>query len=404
MTHEADELDQQLAERLARVADSDPACAPRLDASARRRVLATLIQDSARRARKRRNVYAASALAAVAACAGVAWMLQPSRDARPATDAVVAAPGACGLPTTSTGVQIVAEAARQHITLGRFGQLAAERDAALQIVSSTPCELTIALTRGMVAGDLHDLRPARLRVLTALGDVEVRGTTFSVRVDEADRALEVVLVHGAVDVVKGDQLARLMPGQTLRRAARAAPRLQANTESAAVAIEALIAGSTAASGPRTPELSSPPKTPGPSEPRASDAAVSDAPPRPSAAPSATELLASAERERRAGRLDAARAAYREAGTRRGADAEVALLRWARLELSAHAADAARDVLGRYRKRFTDGRLAAEASWLELRALEELGDIAAARAVARQLIQAYPDSPHAHAAARLLAAP
>ena len=297
------------------------------------------------------------------------------------------------------------------IALGRFGELAATGDAQLRIVSATPCTLTIALARGTLAGDLHALRPATLRVQTALGDVEVRGTRFSVRLSEGDGSLEVALLRGAVDVVTDRERSRLAPGQVLRRKAHGPPKVDRVSEPAARTIAALIDELDAAAAEPVQRPAQETVAPAAashvdgSSLLAGDASDSLSAAKPAEeARSSTELLAAAERERRAGRLSAARALYREAGTRKGADAEVALLRWARLELSTEEPTAARDVLARYRQRFADGRLRAEASWLELRALQDLGREPAAREAARQLIEEFPDSPHAKAAQRLLSEP
>jgi len=405
MANDAEELDSQLRGRLQQAADHDPASATRLPDAARARVLEAMTRESARLvSQRRRRSWAASAgvVVALAACAGLALYPWPSREQGTRAEVAQAGADACGLPTSADSLRIVTGAGRQRISLGRFGELAAEADADLRIVSSHACELTIALGRGMVAADLHNLRPARLRVSTELGDVEVKGTTFSVRVDRQDRSLEVVLLHGAVDVVSEQRTEHLTPGNTLRRHRRnAAAHIEPSKVPAELAVQALIA-------------SAPPTSPTPTKAvttvddsrvqTKADAGAEEASSKPVSLRSATELLARAERERRTGQLDTARALYREAGALRGADAEVALLRWARLELSARAPTAARDVLTRYRQRFARGRLAAEAGWLELRTLEELGQKTEAKEVARKLIQTYPDSPHAEAAQRVLSTP
>lgn len=405
MANEAEELDGQLRERLRHAAERDPESAARLPDAARARVLDAMKRESARLVSQRRRrswAAGAGAVVALAACAGLALYPWPRQGEGTRPEVARVDAEACGLPTTADSLHIVAGADRQRISLGRFGELAAEADADLRIVASSACELTIALRRGMLAADLHNLRPARLRVATELGDVEVRGTTFSVRVDRQDRSLEVVLLHGAVDVVTEQHTEHLTPGHTLRRHKRAsAAHISPSNGPAKLAVEALMASTTStapAAAPTVPSID---------DARAqhkADAGAEEASSKPVSARSATELLARAERERRTGQLDAARALYREAGTLRGADAEVALLRWARLELSAHAPTAARDVLTRYRQRFARGRLAAEAGWLELRTLEELGQKAEAKEVARKLIQTYPDSPHAQAAQRVLSTP
>lgn len=404
MANDAEELDGRLAERLRKAADHDPASAVRLPDAAQSRVLDAMRRESARLvSQRRRRTWAASAVVAVAAGLGLALYPWPTREPKTSTQVAQTGVDGCGLPTTADQLRIVASEGRQRISLGRFGELAAEADADLRIVASGPCELTIGLGRGMLAADLHNLRPARLRVSTELGDVEVRGTTFSVRVDRQDRSLEVVLLHGAVDVVSEQRTDHLTPGHTLRRQKRvAAARIEPSSDPAKLAVQALIASVPPAAAAAATE--SAPSGDTLVQVKSADGGAQEGATKPAPVRSATELLARAERERRAGQLDTARALYREAGALRGADAEVALLRWARLELSAHAPTAARDVLARYRQHFARGRLAAEASWLELRTLEELGQTAEAKAVARKLIASFPDSPHAQAAQRVLSAP
>ncbi len=110
------------------------------------------------------------------------------------------------------------------------------------------------------------------------------------------------------------------------------------------------------------------------------------------------LAIAAERLYRSGELEAARAAFRRAGT----SSESAALRWARLELDAGALDAARTALALHARRHRRGALGAEAAFLGLELAEARGDTAGARAAATAIIERYPGTPQARAAERRLA--
>ncbi|MDB4976431.1 MAG: hypothetical protein JWN48_4772 [Myxococcaceae bacterium] len=371
-------LDEQLARKLRRAADAADAATEQapLGQAAQARVLAAMLQESQRLARRRRlRGVALGGLALAASAALGLWLHDAPSSPPPAT--------LCALPVSSA-TRFVASEGRQLLTLGAFGRVAASADAELKLGTANPCELVITLARGTLAAELHNLRPAKLSVRTPLGEVQVRGTTFSVQVDER---LQVALLHGAVELASEGQVTRLEPGQVLQRSARAPrPALRAASALDAQRIALLI----------NPPVQAPP--------------VADAVPLPQPVPTASvpaetrrelprkesssALLARAEAARRSGQLDDARSLYRQAGARRDADAEVALLRWCRLELNAGQADAAREVLQLYRQQFVRGRLRAEASSLELGALEALGRRDEARAVARELIRRFPGSPYA----------
>lgn len=84
-------------------------------------------------------------------------------------------------------------------------------------------------------------------------------------------------------------------------------------------------------------------------------------------------------------------------------AEVARIDEARRELLDHDAERALAALDRYHREFPGGRLAPEAAVLQVEALAMRGDRAAAREVARDAINADPDSPHSDRMRRALEA-
>lgn len=346
MTEPEHELDRTLAERLRSAADQEPYRV--LDEGARQRVLHALVAPAKPAPRWH---WVGVALAAAAALA--VW-LRPTESARVAV--------VCALPMQVKFVDGALE-------LGKYGRVVLAADAQARVSRSEACALEIALARGFLAAELHDLRPAELRVRTPLGAVEVHGTTFSVRVDDA---LEVVLLEGAVQLEETS----LTPNHALTRRAHERPQLAALRREQAEALRALLSPPPISATPATPQEPEPEPEPTPK------------------LRSATELLAAAERERRQGDVARARALYREAGGAEGADAEVALLRWARFELDRSEPEAALNVLARHRTRFGRARLGAEASFLEVQALKLLGRDAEATQRMKLLRRRYPDSPQA----------
>jgi hypothetical protein len=357
-----------------------------LDDAAQQRVVAAVQHESNRLARARRSRrtllgFAGAGLLAAAA-ALIAWL---GTRAHPHPVATRAEQLACALPFGSAEPRFARlEDGRQTLSLGVLGQLFAEAGSVVQLERSSACELSLRLEAGVLAGDLSNLRPAVLRIRTRLGEVVVRGTRFSVR---ADSALEVVLLSGTVDVLSPDHTTvHLSPGKLLRKTstqepASIAPALHEHEQR----LDRLLA----------PEQVAPP-------PSTHDAAAGTSPRIDvKAAKTTAELLSAAEAARRRGRLVEARALYREAGGRGDENAEVALLRWARLELDSADAKAARSVLERYQQRFPHGRLSTEGAWLQVRALSAQGLQREAREAARSLIARFPNTPQAKAARQLL---
>jgi ferric-dicitrate binding protein FerR (iron transport regulator) len=196
----------------------------RRDSKTQRRVVAAALVDARRQARWQHSRLIASIVALllmVGAAALLFWQdnLQGARPlhAPPAIPQGPSARSGCALPTGHAAPSFKdLRDGRRELDLAEFGTLMADSSAALQLDASDPCELVIQLEHGSVAGDLHDLHPARLLVRTKDGDVIVTGTRFSVQSGER---FEVVLETGAVDVLVGRAEAlRVHAGERLRGA------------------------------------------------------------------------------------------------------------------------------------------------------------------------------------------
>jgi len=253
------------------------------------------------------------------------------------------------------------------------------------------CALRVQLARGSLAAELGDLRPGSLRVQTDLGDVLVRGTTFSVDLQED---LKVVLLSGAVELVERERVtARLSPGKALRRARRGAPILsEASSEDAQRVTGLLRTRGAEHASPSEERVETP------------DSAEEEDLIRTPRATRGTSVLAEAEAARREGDLGRARTLYARAAQRGSADAEVALLRHAGFEIESGQASLATKLLAEHRRRFPRSRLAAEAAWIHVRALQAMGDREGTRRAARDLTEQFAGTPQAGAAQRLLEQP
>jgi hypothetical protein len=385
---EADDLDETLRAKLRAAAEAEPRVAPRAEAVAK--LSAGLIAHTrAQRAlRPARSVAMAVGLAAAASAALWLWP-KPERQ----HVAVAPAPG-CALPTALSIAAL--DSGKQLLSLPRFGTLVASEGSKLHIERSEACVLSVFLEQGELAGDLANLKPAQLRVRTPHGTVVVRGTRFSVRTlaareGEHDSAeLEVVLLSGRVDI-EDETTQRLEPQHVFRKRGKRRETLTAQGPQAE-RIQALLH-----------------TLPTPSS-RAMDDAVEPAPPTliesmPARDANASTLLARAESERRQGQHARARALYRQASEKPPKhDAEVALLRWVRLELEQRAFGSARQLLAQHAQRFADGKLRAEAAWLGVQTLRDQGQDEPARSAARALIARFPKTPQADAARALLPQP
>lgn len=375
---DAEDLDEALREKLRAAAELEPAPPARPELEAR---LVQALRQEARVTRGPRVRTAALALGFAAAAAGLIalWPRAAEEPARGAT----AATAACALPT---GLSIAQDqSGRQQLVIPGFGALAAVAGSALSIEASEPCQLGLFLAHGELAGDLENLKPARLSIRTPHGTVVVRGTRFSVR---ADDEFEVVLLSGRVEIEDGVKQV-LEPKHVFRKAGKT------HSTSAYQAAQAQ----------RIDELLKPAApAPAPVVNDAHDAGSAPVIER-NAPTSASTLLAQAEIERRQGALVRARALYKQASARRQEDdAEVALLRWLRLELESHAFSDARRLLQTYARDFKRGKLQAEAAWLGVALLREQGQQEQARTSAQELLRRFPGTPQADAARGLLSSP
>jgi hypothetical protein len=396
MSEPEDALDESLRRRVGELYASE--ATGRLDAAAQARVLQSATREAKRlvQVRRRRRV----ALSVATPLAAAAALLLALRTWGPTSQAslppTAATPAACKLPDQLSALAFETQAdARQRLVLDGFGVLWGAAGAKLRVQSAVACELLIVLEHGELAGDLHSLRPARLVIRTATADVVITGTRFAVR---ADDSLEVLLAKGTVDVLLPDARAlHMRAGTRLHKTAGPSVQLAPLSGADGSRLDALLAAVTpppsAAVTPavEAPALAEPPR-----------ALVKKLPV--SAARSSLQLLEAAESARRAGKSSEARRLYREAGGCNDDNAEVALLRWVRLELAEKDAAAATAVLARHGQAFSHGRLGAEAGWLQVQVFQAQQKPALAREAARQLLDAYAGTPQAEAARRLLRSP
>ena len=376
-------LDARLREQVAELHRSGRPEAP-LGADARARVLSALQREAGQLnvARKRRHqlrVATGTALLAAAAAA-LLYVRAPRPHAPPLASQATRTDAACALP-------VLAANAFEHkrVTLAGLGDLVTQADSSVRVEQSSACELTLRLDAGTLAGELHKLRPARLLIRTAHGDVIVTGTRFSVHTGDA---LEVLLASGVVDVqLRDDKPVRLTPGTRLHKPAGARAATEPLTQT---------------DGQRLTSWLEPPPTRAAAAPSGeTESAEPTLKPATPPTPSSRELLDSAEAARRARRWNAAREAYRNASQGRDADAEIALLRWVRMELERRAPNAALRLLDEHARRFPHGTLGAEAGWLEVRTRTDLGQTERAESAARKLRIQHAGTPHAKAAGKLL---
>jgi hypothetical protein len=398
MTSDDRGLSERMRQGVAALHDAQLKGAQPLGPDAQGRVIAQLTAEAARlpaQRRRQRIARASIGIGVLAAAAAAVLLLRPNPKNLQPTAAIRTAPSAsdvpaCGLPVFSAGQAFEALADEsQSLRLGRYGELISGAAAEVQIESASPCELRVRLARGELAGDLHSLRPARLVVRTAQGDVLVTGTRFSVRSGDD---FEVLLASGVVDVVFGDHSSvRLSPGTRLHKPG---PTQRAETRALSVEDKRRLSYILREERTNLPEVTlrndAGPSTHAPAKPVLRAASTN-----------AQSVLDVAEAARRAGRYAEARDAYRTVSQRADDSAEIALLRWVRLELDVTDPAAALRVLTLHSRRFARGRLGAEAGWLEVQVYQALQRPERALAAARKLEAQHPGTPQATAAARLL---
>jgi len=405
------ELDDEAGARLRALAEREREGSA-LGADAQARIAARIAQRGpglVRRARRTRRALQLSAgLCALAMAWGASRWLAPVPsvarrvEPRPApalqAAARTATARACELragtePAPAAGVQGDA----QRIELGAAGALLAEAGSALWIDAGDACRVRVRLQAGAVIVHAVDLGGGELRVATDRGDVVVQGTLFRVARTPAELIVEVaegdvsVVQHGRalVPAIAAGQRARLVDGQ--------APVLEALSAPERAALIARLAPPSAAGEQPVPLAHDAASQELPAGAAAARASGGDASPR-----SASRLVQEADVLWREGRLELARARYREAGSLQGPTAEAAWLALARRELSAGRAAAAQHALQAYAARFPRGALVAEATGIAFRAALERGDVASAREQAERLVRRYPKTAQAEAAARWLA--
>ncbi len=386
MSEREPKLDEGLREKF--LALGEAVSAP-LDAEAEQRMVARLRAETARQGRMKRarTLLTGAGVLAAAAALSLVWF------ARDEPVMVEPALAVCAWGEASLTFSELGDG-RRKLALGPAGHVVLASGAEATAVVDAACALRVRLTRGALAAELGDLRPGSLRVQTDLGDVLVRGTTFSVDLREE---LKVVLLSGAVEFVERERVtARLSPGNALRRARRGEPTLSEASPEDAQRVKGLLRAKQAERAP----------TPTPTEERAEqpDALEEEALVRGSRSTRGASALSEAEAARREGDFGRARALYAQAAQRGSADAEVALLRHAGFEIERGEASTADKLLAAHRRRFPRSRLAAEAAWIHVRALQAMGDREGTRRAARDLIKQFAKTPQAVAAQRLLEQP
>jgi hypothetical protein len=391
MTEPDDGLDESLRRRVSDLYARETT--GRLGPAAQARILQSATREAQRlvQVRKWRRValgVTAPLAAAAALLLGLRTWAPTSRPSAPQPSAAAA----CQLPDRLSELAFEdLPDARRRLVLDGFGVLWGAAGAQLRVQSAAACELLIVLEHGELAGDLHSLKPARLVIRTASADVVITGTRFAVR---ADDSLEVLLAKGTVDVLLPDARAVHMPaGTRLHKSSAPSAQLAPLSDADGSRLDALLAA------PSQPVAA---VTPAPQvAPVAVPARAVVKKPAPSPARSSLQLLSAAESARRAGEISEARRLYADAGSCNDDNAEVALLRWVRLELAEKDAAAATAVLARHAQTFAHGRLGAEAGWLQVQVLLAQHKPALAREAAQRLVSAYGGMPQAEAARRLL---
>jgi transmembrane sensor len=333
---------------------------PPWDEVRQRRVLTQTLEEK-RRALLRGRVRRVSVGAGLGAVAVAAGVLLTFGDAF--FGSFGAAPVEPGAPQLAANVSTVtfADGSRARLSPG----------ALLGAAEQTETRVQVAQEAGAVRYEVrHD--PAREFVVHARDvEVTVLGTVFSVELLE--EAVEVRVVDGRVRVHDGERRVVLVRGEDLRVATP--PRATPRPKEASQETEATPATGHPAAGtdPRTEAASPAPK-------------MADV----------DELLARADRARRAGQLDVAARALGEIAANHSADprATSALFTLGRVERArGRHGEAARAFRGCYR-RSPAGSLAEDALAEEANSWALAGQSQAASSAAARYLQAYPAGTHA----------
>jgi hypothetical protein len=377
MSDSSERLSERLREQVAALHEPDASESPTLGREAQRRVVQLLVAEASKLERRRRQrVWLGSGAGALLLAAALLLAYLRTPEPQPtAAKAVQPSAASCSLPVV-TSAELMNHLGKSF-ALGALGELVTQPDTQLSVESSGPCELALRLGSGTLAGDLHSLRPARLLIRTDHGEVIVTGTRFSVH---SDAELEVLLETGVVDVaLQGAGKLRLQPRTRLHKGERVAL--------------------SSADAQRLDGWLKP-------QPVAAPAAAVQPEPAEQHKPlfeSSHAALTAAEAAWRAQRWSSARDAYRFASQAKDSNAEIALLRWARVELDHAAPATALRLVAEHKRRFARGVLGLDARFIEVQAHKALGHSARAEQAARALIQRYPESPQAAAARKLIEA-
>lgn len=273
----------------------------------------------------------------------------------------------------------------------------------VDVVTATPCTITLNLARGDLSVHARDLGGGELNILTPHGTVQVRGTVFSVHADERD--FQVDVVEGKVFVQRPAKNGRAFAPVYVAKEQSSRTSVDGFTLSAlGEGRSDLIRAAVGLAATTAPTI----------EPAAEPEAalpLRHSLKRPATVVHVQAKLQTVEREpmslrkrlveaealRRKGDVNAARLVYREVGLGKGPTAEAAWLALAKLELDVDNVTAAKAALSQHEARFARGLLGAEAMWIGLRADRLRGDSAAVRNSAARLIKRWPDTPQARAA-------
>lgn len=354
--------------------------------AARARALAQAMAHEMARARLLRRAGIALGFA-MAAGVALAIGLRPDRaPTAPIAEVPPPPPGCAARPTRPDATRAL-DGAGRHDFGARF-RVQTSETTRVHVDAASPCEAVLTLAQGHVDVFARALEGGTLRVRAGRVEAEVHGTRF--RVALAEDAVDVHVSEGHVRVRdRGRVVAELHAGESVHVDANGAAT-GTLTDDVRRALESLVAETppeTAVAPTTAPEVPAPPR-----------ATTTDA----GAAPPSDALVLEAERAQREGRLDDARALFRRAGASSTAIGEAAWIRLARLELRAGRPAEARAAIREHDRRFRSGRLAAEALFVDAQAARAVGQLDAANAAERVLLERFPDSPQAaRVRARLL---
>lgn len=355
-----------------------------LSPEARDRIARAVARQGAQTIRRQRTMATLGvASVGLAAAAAVTLMVRspssPELPSRVAPEVASVAPArACAAWNEgATGGGLVPA---HRVEVDRRARLVTRDSSIATYATNTSCETRIDLVHGTVDVWARNLGGGDLFVRTGDVTVHVRGTVFgvshdgdatTVRVDEGKVEVRAPAI-GSVYVLPGERL-RIEGGSVVRSSLEPAERaeLHAIVEDAPVVAEA------------------PAPAAAPQAPAVAPASQASAPTM-----STGETLAAAERAFREGRVDEARRLFRTVGVSRDPEAEAAWLRLGRLELRAGRPTQAAAALAEHRRRFPNGRLSAEALYLEAGARRSMGDATRARELEDRLVSVHPESPQA----------